>query len=217
MTDTPVEDWFPGWLTGHLLRHARASLPTPESEEGRLVYPSWIRLFKQRGIDDPDVAAEASERLLADPPPPRMHLAKLLEAAKEIARAHAERESSGSHQPAFGLVRASELSAGCPECHGTGWATRKARWHSMARVFLLDLFCRCPAGRWRKANDPELSRGERMRQHDDLQARPELWDASLSFKHWSGRPCGHDLMTEGCEGEGREWWYEPVDQEARVS
>lgn len=202
---TPVEEWFPAWLEAHLMRHPNSNLPASESEEGQTVYSAWVKLFRRHGVHDAEIATEASERLLLAPPRPREHFSRLLDAARDAYRARAARVLADEHRPAPGLAEASVLSAGCPECQGVGWATRRGKWHSMARIFSLALFCRCPAGRWRKAHDPELTRGDQVRQHDDLQARPALWDRRLSFPNWDMRPCVADLdLGADCEGK---WCY----------
>jgi hypothetical protein len=98
--------------------------------------------------------------------------------------------------------RSVEASRDCPECKGSGWAKRQAQWHSMARPFTVTLFCRCPLGAWRHAHDPDPRRN-----HDALQARPEIWDARLSHPTWTDRPIAPDVDVDAdCEGL---WHYLP--------
>lgn len=109
--------------------------------------------------------------------------------------------------PAQPDARAAAASRDCPECKGSGWASRRAAWHSLPRPFVVDLFCRCPLGRWRKAHDPDPRRN-----HDDLQARPQLWDSRLTHPTWRDRPTEPDVDIDAdCAGK---WRYLGVDEPA---
>lgn len=202
-----VNDWLPEFVAEHRIRHPHAGLPPYDTEEGRVVYESWRSNFVRRGIHDLDVATAASEMLAAEDHYPKDHLKLLCGFAVAVYRERSPAAAAKPSAPEFptspppGVTAASR---GCPECRGTGWARRHAVWLTMRRAFLLDLFCRCPAGRWRKEFDPELRKPGGCRQHDDLQARPELWDAGLRFAAWDEWPCPHDLeLPEGTEGKWR--------------
>lgn len=186
----------------HTARHPFARLPDPATEAGALFFAPWAKELGRLGADARAFTA-ASERLMHDPP--RSHRDHWPALRRQVDRVMRERVSPPPAPAQFAPPREVEAaSRACPECSGTGWARRHAVWFGLPRAFVVVLFCRCPAGRWRKENDPELLQGERARQHDDLRARPELWDPSLSSDLWDRRPGFHDLETpKVAEGKWR--------------
>jgi hypothetical protein len=206
-----IDDWFSDFLAEHRARHPHALLPEMDSEDGASLYVAWRKVFVLRGIHHPDVATEASQMLTGETlPGPRHHFPRLVELAIGIYKARnpePSRAKPAGTAPDMGPPPVPPALAAecrdCPECGGTGWANRHAVWQGMG-VFKLDLFCRCDAGRWRISNDHELTRGDRTRKHDDLQANPEIWDQSKTHRTFDAYPARHDLvMPPGSDGKWR--------------
>jgi hypothetical protein len=103
--------------------------------------------------------------------------------------------------PPADAVRA---SADCPECKGTGWAKRRAAWHSLVRPFVVELGCRCPLGAWRIGQDDGM--------RDALQSNPDVWDSRLSHRTWSKRPSPSPLIPDP-DSDGK-WRYLHPDEPA---
>ena len=74
---------------------------------------------------------------------------------------------------------------------------------------MVDMFCRCPHGRWRKDNDPDLDKG---RNYDDLQAWPAIWNSGVNFPLWSSKPVSAESIAE--PDTERQWFYVPPGQAA---
>jgi hypothetical protein len=187
-----VDRWFFGWLEYHQKINPGKWVRATDFG-ARDVYLGWMEAFAKAKATD-DVARLASRRLQSvGPGYPSSHLSKLLPLIADVRREQftARDRDPGAASPE--AARAQAASADCPECKGEGWARRKLFCRPVPRAATVVLFCRCPMGRHLKAHDPELTRGERVRLHDDLQAQPDLWDPSLWHPSWSEWPCDHDL------------------------
>lgn len=181
--------WFVAWVEYHQDLHPHRDWPDPHTEAGLRYFEGWIEAFDRRGFVREELDA-ATRRLQADPPShPNRHLKALIDQAAAARREWAAAEVGRPvDAPSAVQLEASLASANCPECDGTGWAKRRATWHSVSRPLILDFFCRCPHGRWREANDPGRRENPDDRNFDDLQAHPELWHPEWTFAAWSSRP-----------------------------
>jgi hypothetical protein len=199
---------FSVWLKLHRRKHLLARLPDPDDDDSTEFYGHWLASLTEMGATAQQLE-QVSARLADNPPrTAREHwpaIRKILGDLKQAGRVIVEIAAGTIPEVIATACRA------CPECEGQGWAIRYGRWHSIPRAFKVSLFCRCSAGRWRKANDPELLRGDRVRLHDDLQDRPDLWDANLRHATWKDRRCGHDTGLPGAV-ENRDWWYLTLDE-----
>ena len=217
-----IQDWLPHYLGRLFESFAPHDWPQPDTVGWQHFVEDFHRAFARNGVSEAE--ADLARSLLVEDPPrfKTDYIPKIVAAVKTLRDASV----TGGSAPAPPLVlppaRIVEESRGCPECHAeaargkpagpTGWARRRMTWHSIPRPVWVDLFCRCPYGRWRINHDVELTRNERVRQHDDLQARPELWDFELAHPSWSWQSCEHDLvMPEGTDGL---WWYLKPDEPA---
>lgn len=291
----PVDDWFYGWYLGHTARHPRHDWPDLDTDKGAVFYAGLRDLLVKKGVHDLDVATEASELMLDNPPKyldqhgPALHAAavqifkaraadaagnpiddresaaiaskacrycdgiglavvwaskpdpekKIGETASAYCICALGRWAEANHREKSPDVRkripdlrdvlngrsfwrlnppgmaaaepsrvavgvapqpdrdAVEASMDCPECEGTGWAKRRALWHSMDRPYLIILTCRCPLGAWRSAHDEQGM-------YDSLQANPRVWDGTLSHPTWTRRAIDSPCITaEGTDGEWR--------------
>jgi hypothetical protein len=200
---TLVRDWIFGFLKRYKALIGPGDWPTGEDpDEMELFVLAWITQLGKMSPKATEPEADAAlERLTLAPPEWRRQCIPAV--VKVIQDMRLGRVSGGDdtklRSPAE--LTAMERSTGCPECDGGGWARRHAYWHSIARPFRLDLFCRCSMGRFRKENDIELQINDRMRKHDDLQANPDLWLPGLSHPTWSDVPCEHDMIIDAdCAG-----------------
>ncbi len=198
-----VNDWFYRWLEFHQRLHPHRSWVRAESSDAPEFYQGWIEALARMGATE-DLARQASKDLQAgDPGFPNKHLGAIQSAIRNLRRTvtagHAAPVVSPEQQ------RCAALSAGCPECDGTGWARRRVLFDNLAAFgpSMVDMFCRCPLGRWRTRTDPDLTREPFHRCYDDLQAHPDLWDPALSFPVWSEVVCLHDLEDDGIGGPYR--------------
>ncbi len=115
-----VGDWFLTWINEHRARHPHVGLADPETPEGDALYRAWQKAFVMRGVSDFDVATEASERMVAEPPRyPKDHFPRLLELAVGVYR---ERNAVGQGNPEANREAAEEASKGCLWCGGQGLA-----------------------------------------------------------------------------------------------
>ena len=202
-----VRDWIGGFLVAHSERFKPADWPRSGTPELRQFTSDWLRAMAV--LDPPatlDEATTASESLLLTPPDfRRQHIPAIVAAIKARRAATAPGRPAATSCPDPAQVEARERSRDCPECRGTGWAQRFVLWHSIRRPFAVDLFCRCAYGRWHKAHDPD-----EIRDHDDLQAQPELWNPTMTFAGWAPRPIVPDLVIDpDCEGR---WRYLGLDE-----
>ncbi len=191
-----VRDWIFGFLKRYKALIGPGDWPTGEDRaEMELFVMAWVtQLGKMSPKPSEEEADLAIQRLILAPPQWRREcIPAVVDAIKEMRREKAEAGAvADARTPAE--LGAIERSKGCPECHATGWASRPAYWHSIPRPILVQLFCRCPAGRFQKAHDPELFKGD------------------LSHPTWSDRPCGHDMVIDPeCAGL---WWYAAIGEAA---
>jgi hypothetical protein len=204
---TLVRDWIFGFLRRYKALIGPGDWPTGEDpDEMELFVLAWItQLGKMVPKPTEEEADAALERLTLAPPEWRRQCIPAVVKAIQDMRLGRVPGGDAPKPRSQAEMTAIERSAGCPECDGGGWAHRLGYWHSIPRPFRLDLFCRCPAGRFRKENDVELQINDRKRKHDDLQANPDLWLPGLSHPTWSDVPCGHDMEIDPeCAGL---WWY----------
>lgn len=205
----PVNDWFFEWLEYHQMLHPHRGWMRGENPNALEFYAGWIACFEGIGVTL-DVARQASRNLQEDPPKfLNEQLPRLKTAIFGIKSLAATTPTGGVQHPNPEQVRASIESHGCPECEGTGWARRHAYWPSLRWSPCVDMFCRCPHGRWRKANDPDL-RTPDGRNYDDLQAWPSIWNPDLAFHLWTDRPVKPESIADP-ETE-RLWHYLPPGQ-----
>jgi hypothetical protein len=191
-----VSRWFFSWLEYHQFLHPGRWVK-PNEAHALDFYEGWIGSLRRAGATK-EQARESSRLLQAKKPGyPSTHLASLLDILREIRGGSAEGPSPAEVGPPPVPGGLYAECRDCPECEGRGWARRRLKVHNLPRPFVVDLFCRCSAGRWRKENDVELTRGLRLRLHDDLQSIPGLWDARLKpHRTWKNRPCLHDMELE---------------------
>ena len=208
-----VSNWLLGFIDRYRAVIAPQDWPTGQEPDALRYYlRAWVTALSCQTPKVTEAEADAAlERLVLDPPRFRSeHIPAFVKAVHELRRETLAAAASPTAGPSEAEREARRRSRDCPECHGSGWAKRRWRWHSIPRPSLVDLFCRCPAGRWRKGNDPELLKGDHMRKHDDLQAVPAQWDPELWHPTWGDIPCDHDMIIDAdCEGL---WWYVPVGE-----
>jgi hypothetical protein len=203
-----IHEWLQGFLADMRDAFPPADWPAPGTEAYDAFFELFRRAFARNGISEQE-ARDALTLLAEDPPRWKAEAIQKTVAAVKINREMAT--ANPAAQPAQGppvLVPPREavaVSQDCPECGGTGWARRRAKWETIDRPFELDLTCRCPLGMWRSAHDEEGM-------YDSLQAAPEVWDATLMHRTWTARvipsPC---LTAEGSEGK---WRYLHPDEPA---
>lgn len=142
-----VDTWFGTWLNRHLVRHRGMGFPAPESDDGRVIYSTWLRVLKLRGIHEESLAEDASERLMAENVKfPRDHFPRLVELAIEILRDRAAQSPTGRDSAT--LDGAKFNSKACPHCSGEGLAT--IRWIQPREDIdegTATAYCLCEAGR----------------------------------------------------------------------
>jgi hypothetical protein len=194
-----VYEWFGRWMRYHqrLYQHLKGWVDPGDDE----YYLGWVEALARAGATE-DLAMHASRLLQARKAFRSDHLAMLVEIVGDLRRKAAE--AGATRLPVYTAEQldAMQASAACPECDGTGWARRRAAWHSIPRPFVVDLYCRCPHGRWRRLGADG--------NHDDLQGRPELWDPALDSPTWSAeatalsRPRRVGPRAGGAPGPGRE-------------
>jgi hypothetical protein len=212
-----VDEWFIDWIDYHQLLHPHRGWVKASDPDGPDFYAGWIEAFERLGATE-DLCRRASRALQANPPKfLNNHLPELKSAIIEMRKTSAIGAASPGERVDPEQVKAAIASHGCPECDGTGWATRRAHWPLFDWMLVVQMFCRCPHGRWRRANDRDVAEG-RPRNYDDLQARPELWNQNLSFPSWGNRPSRPDVEME--ETTIGQWRYldphDPTPEGARV-
>jgi hypothetical protein len=194
-----VYEWFGRWMRYHqrLYQHLKGWVDPGDDE----YYLGWVEALARAGATE-DLAMHASRLLQARKAFRSDHLAMLVEIVGDLRRKAAE--AGATRLPVYTAEQldAMQASAACPECDGTGWARRRAAWHSIPRPFVVDLYCRCPHGRWRRLGADG--------NHDDLQGRPELWDPALDSPTWSAEATAPTVPDDR---EGR-WRYLGLDESA---
>ncbi len=152
-----VNEWFGDWIIDHRARHPHTGLPDPESPEGVILYQAWRKVFVKRGVSDLDVATEASERMVAEPPRfPKDHLPKLLDLAVAVYR---DRNAAGQGNPECDREAAVSASAGCVHCGGQGLAIVYHPRPSRSDRIPADVaaYCVCAMGKWIAANHKQFA------------------------------------------------------------
>lgn len=207
-----VKEWIGGFLKRHSARFGPHDWPsadaTGDSDATREYVEfvkGWIRALSLKEIKQAE-ADEASLRLTLTPPHYRQeHIPMLIAAVLALRAEKLAKANPTGGAPKDPVRVAAELRCqDCPECGGSGMATRCALWHSIKNAFYLKLFCRCELGSYLKANDPDMLKPNQKRNYDDLQARPELWIAGLSHASWSRKPVEPDVDIEPeCVGKWR--------------
>lgn len=205
-----VDEWFFQWLEFHQMLHPNRQWMRGDQPNAFEFYTGWIESFERIGATL-DVAQRASRNLQENPPKfLNEHLPAIKNAIGELKRVEATVAATGGmDRPSPEQVEAAMRSNDCPECQGTGWARRQAHWPSHSWTPMLDMFCRCPHGRWRKANDPDLATG---RNYDDLQAWPSIWDSSLNSPLWSNKPVTAESIAD--PDTENQWYYLPPSEAA---
>lgn|GEM_PF-3924936 len=197
-----IEQWFFRWLDHHQFLHPNRGWVTTGHPDAFTFYVGWMECFTRMGATE-EICNAASKRMQENPPRfLNEHMPAIKLAIAEVRREQQASSVSSPDQPSREQLKASLDSHSCPECDGTGWALRQAHWPSLRWTPRVCMFCRCPHGRWRKRNDPDLS-GSDGRNYDDLQAHPAIWNHKLSFPLWSDRPVSPEVLTD-CESE---WYY----------
>lgn len=196
-----VLSWFTRWMHYHqrLFQHLKGWVD-PDDD---VYYQGWVEALAKAGATEA-LAMSASRVLQTRKAFRSDHLAMILEIVGDLRRKMAELGASKAPAYTAEQVDAAEASASCPECEGRGWARRRFKWHSFPRPFVVDLYCRCPHGRWRRANDNSDN-------FDDLQGRPALWDPALSSPLWSDEPTPFPLIPDDPAGK---WRYLGVGEAA---
>lgn len=142
-----ITEWFSDFLDEHLRRHPNACLPDPETEDGVVLYAAWRKNFAKRGVNDLDVATEASELLVGEKlKGPRDHFPKLVALAVAVYKFRGAPRAEG--RPAD-HESARLASADCGYCGGTGHAVVFHPDPSAARRIppSCAAHCVCPMGR----------------------------------------------------------------------
>jgi hypothetical protein len=192
-----IEEWLQGVLLDLREAYPPADWPNVGTEAYDEFFERFRKAFARNGVSEAE-SREAIDVMAEDPPRFKAEaVQKTVDAVKAIRETSPATDGltgapiSAVVVPPRGAV---EASKDCPECRGTGWAQRRAKWHSIERPFLLNMTCRCPLGLWRSAHDEE---GE----FDSLQANPDIWDAELSHRTWTDRvidsPCRTAVGSEG--------------------
>ena len=205
-----VKDWILGFLKRYKAILAPSDWPTGENpDELRFYLGAWVTALGRQFPKVAEAEADAAlERLVLDPPRFRSeHIPAFIQAIHELRR-QAQTTAMLTAGPSQAECTARDQSRDCPECMGSGWARRRVKWHSAPRPFLLDLFCRCPLGRWRIMLDVA-----RHRSFDDLQARPDLWHPDRDHPTWSSRPLPPEVDVDAGD-EARGWRYLGLDEPA---
>ncbi len=181
----PVNEWFFQWLEFHQMLHPNRQWMRGENPNACEFYAGWIESLQNIGVTY-DLAQRASRHLQENPPKfLNEQLPAIRNAIFELRKAESTSVTQGPDRVTPEQVQAAIKSNDCPECEGTGWARRQAHWPSLRWTPMVDMFCRCPHGRWRKQNDPDVAKG---RNYDDLQAWPAIWNPGLDSPLWSNKP-----------------------------
>lgn len=198
-----VREWFFTWLEYHQFLHPHRNWIKPEHINAGTFYAGWIETLEAFGATE-ELCRRASRKLQeASPKFLNNHLPDLKSVLIDFRKSAPLGIVTGDGDYVNPeQVKAATASHECPECNGTGWATRRAYWPSFDWMPTVDMFCRCPHGRWRRINDPDLAQGK-PRNHDDLQAHPELWNSEIGFSLWSARPTNPDVDIEDMAGQWR--------------
>lgn len=115
-----VEEWLPDFLMQHMERHSGPAWPDLGSDRFIDLAKLWNHHFILNGIT-PEVAEEASYGLAGLAHKPGDHLAAFLGVCREIVQARAVGSRGTEADP---LKAATQASANCPECGGSGWTVR---------------------------------------------------------------------------------------------
>ena len=208
-----VDEWFFQWLEYHQMLHRNRQWIRSENPNAPEIYAGWIESFERIGATS-ELAHRASRRLQENPPKfLNEHLPAIRHAIFELRKSESTTATQGPERATPDQVQAAIESHECPECDGTGWARRQAYWPSLRWSPFVDMFCRCPHGRWRKITDADLRTDGRN--YDDLQAWPSLWNPDLTFPLWSNRPVKPESIAIP-ETEGK-WHYLPPSRPAPVA
>lgn len=173
-----VAHWFYVWLDRHFDRFPRGDWPG--ADEKPEFYRGWLGNFVMRGVTE-DVADEASERLMGEPPEfVGQHIPALLAMAAIIFR---ERAEANRDHPADSREAALLASRDCDDCLGMGLTLRYRRLsrgecdaRGMPKPDHITCYCLCPMGRWVEKSHregDEASRDIRKRIYD-LREHPWL-------------------------------------------
>jgi hypothetical protein len=191
-----TSEWWPAFLAAHLRRHPRHDWPLGEA--GAEFYDSWRKLFISRGVNDLDVAHEASERLVAEAP---AHLGQHPAALCQLASA-VYRERSKAGTPGLDLTTRDGVMADsrdCRICQGVGLVVRyRRRSLEMGKCPSITLYCTCSYGRWIKRTHAQESPDVRRRIYD-LADHPWLSDdftRPLSPEEFAGEDVPEALREE---------------------
>jgi hypothetical protein len=180
-----VDDWFWGWLEGHVARHGKAGLPPVTSDAGEAEYAAWRANFVHRGIHDEDVATRASEQLVGETlRHSSLHFPRLVEIAIEVYKGRNAGGEAGVDPSSF--EAATFASRGCDHCGGTGMAVAYHPEPDAARkvAATVGAHCLCAAGRW-------IRKAIASKDADLLRRIPDFAEVWQGRTRWSAAP----LMT----------------------
>lgn len=184
----PAGGWFFDWLTSHQELHgSKAWIPVAD-ERAVKFYEGWIEAFNRWHISKDD-AYTISKRLQEEASPhPDKQLAWIKDAyftmhkARREAKGVQAEESKSGHE-----ITATERSEGCPECtensKATGYAKRRLVIAGFPWAMKVDLYCRCPLGRYFEQTAPDRNKGSK-RDYSDLQLLMDVWDGTLNHHSW---------------------------------
>jgi hypothetical protein len=94
-------------------------------------------------------------------------------------------------------------SRGCPECGGKGWARRPFWSVVFGKVWVLEVYCRCPMGFLRAGDEGRMKpEGEAVARCrcEFLQALPHAWNPALQFHAWSPTPGSREWPDDPAVG-----------------
>lgn len=183
--------WFEDFIRYHQRLHPSQLWPSLDDVEEIEFYEGWIEeLDRIRATHE--LARWASRRLQAIE---RRYLP--FEQLPVVSRLICDGARTGAYDRdrarTAGETAARAASRDCPECNGSGMASRRVRVQFRPSGFPVDLYCRCSYGR--SLISQAIALGAVCT--DDLQARPELWRDDVSHATWSNEPSVSTVPFDG--------------------
>lgn len=191
MSQHSVMEWFfRPWLKSHQEIHGSRYWVKWDADEAIVHYRGWVEAFERWRVT-PEEADEVTRRLQEiGVPGPNKQLPVIKDALYSLRRSRKVKDDKPATETrSAGEIAAEERSGGCPECtdeksrRPTGWARRRFKADGFPWALFVELYCRCPLGRFRERSAPDRGAGE-ARHFSDLQLLMELWDGTLHHDSW---------------------------------